>query len=309
MATKAIKKAEVKTAVKMESVIDTTKVTLKPIKKHGWLPDDHDGSLRYSKCFERLTVQATKGTGVLMTGLTEEDEKRLEKKMHMSPGTLSKYNKDYWTMFKIDVPSEGISLDTNNPEEEVKYLVLKAHQRVANSEMERFDTPFAEYVMTSVEQEAKMENKKSKLKRKAYKVFSNMSTTEMADVLKVMGKRAGDAASVDFIKEYSNKKEPFCLSVSFKAPHNPVSPDPQYDHVYKGKTFTKNPNFGQEGAKHLPKQSKLGRQYPRLVEHWNAENYDYAMSRYYQLIHGIDVAVGMILAESAKQGEAHNTVI
>jgi len=117
------------------------------------------------------------------------------------------------------------------------------------------------------------------------------------------------AASVDFIKEYSNKKEPFCLSVSFKAPHNPVSPDPQYDHIYKGKTFTKNPNFGQEGAKHLPKQSKLGRQYQRLGEHWNAENYDYAMSRYYQLIHGIDVAVGMILDELEKQGEADNTVI
>ncbi len=191
--------------VERESVIDTTKVTLKPIKKHGWLPDDHDGSLRYSKCFERLTVQATKGTGILNTGLTEADEKRLEKKMHMSPGTLSKYNRDYWTMFKIDVPSEGISLDTNSPEDEVKYLVLKAHQRVANSEMERFDTPFAEYVMTSVEQEAKMENKKSKLKRRAYKVFSNMSTTEMADVLKVMGKRAGDTASVDFIESQLDK--------------------------------------------------------------------------------------------------------
>ena len=191
--------------VERESVIDTTKVTLKPIKKHGWLPDDHDGSLRYSKCFERLTVQATKGTGILNTGLTEEDEKRLERKMHMSPGTLSKYNRDYWTMFKIDVPSEGISLDTNSPEDEVKYLVLKAHQRVANSEMERFDTPFAEYVMTSVEQEAKMENKKSKLKRRAYKVFSNMSTTEMADVLKVMGKRAGDTASVDFIESQLDK--------------------------------------------------------------------------------------------------------
>jgi len=191
--------------VERESVIDTTKVTLKPIKKHGWLPDDHDGSLRYSKCFERLTVQAAKGTGILNTGLTEADEKRLEKKMHMSPGTLSKYNRDYWTMFKIDVPSEGISLDTNSPEDEVKYLVLKAHQRVANSEMERFDTPFAEYVMTSVEQEAKMENKKSKLKRRAYKVFSNMSTTEMADVLKVMGKRAGDTASVDFIESQLDK--------------------------------------------------------------------------------------------------------
>ena len=190
--------------VKRESV-RKDKVTLKPIKKHGWLPDDHDGSLRYSKCFERLTVQATKGSGVLNTGLTEEDEVRLENKMNMSPGTLSRYNIDYWTMFKVDVSKEGTILDLAFPEDELKYMVLKAHQRVANSEMERFDSPFAEYVMTSEEQEAKVVNKKSKLKRKAYKVFSNMSTTEMKDVLKVMGKRAGDDASVDFVESQLDK--------------------------------------------------------------------------------------------------------
>jgi len=108
------KVAKQKAEVKKESVVINTrpdKVTLKPIKKNGWLPDDHDGSIRYSKCFERLTVQATRGSGVLKTGLTEEDEKRLEKIMHMSPGTLSKYNKDYWTMFKVDVPKEGLILD------------------------------------------------------------------------------------------------------------------------------------------------------------------------------------------------------
>ena len=205
----AKKAAEKQSAPVVEErvIIDSSpdKVTLKPIKKNGWLPDDHDGSIRYSKCFERLTVQAMKGTGVLNTGLTEEDERRLEGKMNMSPGTLSRYNKDYWTMFRIDVPKEGTVLDLSFPEDELKYLVLKAHQRVANSEMERFDSPFAEYVMTSQEQEAKVENKKSKLKRKAYKVFSNMSTTEMKDVLKVMGKRAGADASVDFVESQLDK--------------------------------------------------------------------------------------------------------
>ena len=197
-----------KAEMKKESVIiDTTpdKVTLKPIKKNGWLPDDHDGSIRYSKCFERLTVQATRGSGVLKTGLTEKDEQRLEKIMHMASGTLSKYNKDYWTMFRVDVPKDGLILDLSLPEDELKYLVLQAHQRVANSEMERFDSPFAEYIMTSEEQEAKVVNKKSKLKRKAYKVFSAMSTTEMKDVLKVMGKRAGDDSSVDFIESQLDK--------------------------------------------------------------------------------------------------------
>jgi len=203
-----VAKAKAKAEVKTESVVINTtpdKVTLKPIKKNGWLPDDHDGSIRYSKCFERLTVQAARGTGVLNTGLTEEDERRLENKMNMSPGTLSRYNSDYWTMFKIDVPKEGAILDLSFPEDELKFLVLKAHQRVANSEMERFDSPFAEYIMTSDEQEAKVENKKSKLKRKAYKVFSNMNTTEMKDVLKVMGKRVGDDASVDFVESQLDK--------------------------------------------------------------------------------------------------------
>jgi len=207
-ATKATKE-EVSTSTTMvkenESVFKNDRVTLKPIKKNGWLPEDHDGSIRYSKCFERLTVQSQRGTGVLNTGLTDEDERRLEKKMNMSQGTLSRYNKDYWNKFYIDVPKEGKELDLANPKDELTYFVLKAHQRIANSEMERFDSPFAEYVMTSVEQEAKVENKKSKLKRKAYKVFSNMNTTEMRDVLKVIGKRAGDDASVDFIESQLDK--------------------------------------------------------------------------------------------------------
>jgi hypothetical protein len=59
--------------------------------------------------------------------------------------------------------------------------------------------------MTSDEQEAKIENKKSKLKRKAYKVFSAMNTAEMKDVLKVMGKRAGNDASVDFVESQLDK--------------------------------------------------------------------------------------------------------
>lgn len=198
-------KATTEMVTKKESVFKNDRVTLKPIKKNGWLPDDHDGSIRYSKCFERLTVQSQRGTGVLNTGLTEEDERRLERKMNMSTGTLSRYNKDYWNKFYIDVPKDGKELDLANPKDELTYFVLKAHQRVANSEMERFDSPFAEYVMTSVEQEAKVENKKSKLKRKAYKVFSNMNTTEMRDVLKVIGKRAGDDASVDFIESQLDK--------------------------------------------------------------------------------------------------------
>jgi arylsulfatase A-like enzyme len=141
-----------------------------------------------------------------------------------------------------------------------------------------------------------------------YQTVKNEFVKEYADKYPHVSKALG-AASADFIKESANREKPFCLSVSFKAPHNPVSPDKMYDGVYKGKTFTRHPNHGQKGGKHLPNQAKLGRQYQRLGKHWKEENYDEALAKYYQLIYAVDVAVGMILEEVEKQGITDNTII
>ncbi len=141
-----------------------------------------------------------------------------------------------------------------------------------------------------------------------YQTIKNEFMVEYAEEYPHVSEALG-AASIDFIKEYSNQKEPFCLSVSFKAPHSPVSPDRQYDAVYKNHKFTRPPNYGKVGAQHLPKQAKLGRQYQYLGDHWNEEKYDDAMAKYYQLIYGVDVAVGMIMEELEKQGIADNTII
>ncbi|MGQ1788085.1 sulfatase family protein [Saccharicrinis sp. GN24d3] len=113
----------------------------------------------------------------------------------------------------------------------------------------------------------------------------------------------------DVIKEAVKQDKPFCLSVSFKAPHRPVQPDPKFDDVYAGKTFTKPANFGREAGEHMSTQSKQGRQYVRFHEWKYSTDYDAVMAKYYQLIYGIDVAVGMIMEELEKQGIADNTVI
>ena len=101
----------------------------------------------------------------------------------------------------------------------------------------------------------------------------------------------------------------FCLSISFKAPHKPAAPDPRFDDVYAGKTFTKPKNFGREFAEHLSPQSKAGRQYPRFTQ-WNYDtDYDGEMAKYHQQVYGIDVAVGMFRDELKEQGVAENTVV
>ena len=117
------------------------------------------------------------------------------------------------------------------------------------------------------------------------------------------------AFSQDFIREAAKQDKPFCLSISFKAPHQPVQPDPQFDSVYAGKTFTKPANFGREKGAHLSEQSKQGRQYERFHDWGYATDYDKVMALYYQQVYAIDVALGMIRDELDAQGLTDNTVV
>jgi len=113
----------------------------------------------------------------------------------------------------------------------------------------------------------------------------------------------------DVIRQSVKQKKPFCLSISFKAPHKPATPDPRFDGIYAGKTFTRPANFGREFGKHFSLQSKQGRQYPRFIE-WKYDiDYDGEMAKYHQQVYAIDVALGMIREELQRQGVAGNTVV
>tara|TARA_B100000401_G_scaffold437343_1_gene382715 strand:- start:1137 stop:2642 length:1506 start_codon:yes stop_codon:yes gene_type:complete len=113
----------------------------------------------------------------------------------------------------------------------------------------------------------------------------------------------------DMAKDAKQGKAPFCLSISFKAPHRPVDPDPKFDHVYAGKKFPKPANYGRAAGKHFSKQSTMGRQYERFGSWDYDKNYDGVMAKYHQQIYAIDVAVGMIRDALNEHGVADNTVI
>lgn len=117
------------------------------------------------------------------------------------------------------------------------------------------------------------------------------------------------AFAADFIHKHAKDTKPFCLSISFKAPHRPVSPDPRFDGIYQGITFEKPPNFGREYGKHFAPQSRQGRQFERFQSWGYATDYQAVMAKYYQQIYAIDVAVGMIRKAIQESGANNNTVI
>ena len=122
--------------------------------------------------------------------------------------------------------------------------------------------------------------------------------------------RAYGAWAGDFLDKAKASGKPFCMSIFFKAPHLPLQPDPFFDALYAGKTFSKPANFGTENGKHLSEQSKWGRQYRSFhTKYGYFTKYDEVKRDYYQLISGVDYAIGMIRDELEKRGLANNTVI
>ena len=113
----------------------------------------------------------------------------------------------------------------------------------------------------------------------------------------------------DFVQSSAKLGRPFCLSISFKAPHRPATPDPQFDDVYAGKTFSRPSNYGRQFGKHFSRQSRQGRQYARFVDWKYDQEYGEVMATYHQQVYAIDVAVGMIRDALETAGVADNTVI
>jgi len=117
------------------------------------------------------------------------------------------------------------------------------------------------------------------------------------------------AFAEDFIKQSVTDQQPFCLSISFKAPHRPVTPDPKFNDVYKDTVFEKPANYGRDKGEHLAEQSRTGRQYPRFEEWGYSDNYNHAMKKYNQQIYAVDQAVGRIRKSLKDHGVEKETII
>lgn len=190
----------------LEKINIPSKVTLKLYRKNSWLPEDHDGSLRFTKTREDLTVQASRGTGILNTGLDSDIERELEKALSYKEGTLSKTNKEFWGKFRISVSKDGLTLfPKENPYDELIYRVCLAHQEIAESESTKDEKPFSRYILASEEDEIKEITKEFNAKLKAYEVFGKMSQDQKINFLITYGKNPGKSASIDFVNAQVGK--------------------------------------------------------------------------------------------------------
>ena len=213
----------------VDNSVDVKIVTCKPVSRKYWYGDQSNAGKVFEDAFNMYQVEMDSQTRQLKTGLTEEDERRLEKALHLAAGTLNKYNKDYWSALLIKVPKKGKQFFLDNPKDELEYKVLLKHSLFAPTGLAVNDMPEAQYYFTSDEQDAKVENTKIKTERDAVKEFGKLSASGMLDVLKYFalleGRRMGTltkASSLDIIeatlyKRVKENPEEFLKAVNNKS--------------------------------------------------------------------------------------------
>ena len=123
--------------------------------------------------------------------------------------------------------------------------------------------------------------------------------------------------AIEFLRTCS-KNQPFCLSVSFKAPHAQDGDprqfvyDPAYEDLYQNVTIPKPKTATDHHLKAMPGFLQADETIARTRWHLcfdTPEKYQKMVKGYYRLITGVDTAIGKIREELVRMGLSGNTII
>ena len=150
---------------------------------------------KYKDCQDYIGTYWTR-SGNKYTGLTDEDAKRLEEACGFQDGWLSPFS-DFWNTFSVKLGAKGLTLHTENPMDELQYLFLKGHKRIANGLSNV--KPSHNYILVNKDFEAEEQNKINKVKREAVMAFGKLSLQDMRKCLRIYGEKS-DTYSNEFIE-------------------------------------------------------------------------------------------------------------
>lgn len=168
-------------------------VMLRPLRHNDWA-----GVFKFKNCADYLGTYFTR-SGQIYTGLRQEDGVSEETVERLSKALDKALNpsSEFWNTFFIKVGNKDIYLDTSSPMDELKYLFLTNHKRVANGYGD--NKPTANYVLINKESDAKEANKYNQIKRKAIIEFGKLSADDQRKALRLYGHRS-DSISGELVE-------------------------------------------------------------------------------------------------------------
>ena len=161
-------------------------VTLKFARQNPWA-----GIAKYKNCYDYIGSYLTR-SGNYYTGLKPEEARELEAKLEYPEGTLAP-SSSFWKTFSVKLGQRDTILHTENAFDELSYMFLRKHKRVANGFANI--QPSHDYVLLNREAEAEELNRINKVKREAFAEFNKMSIEEMRKCLRIFGMKSDNISN------------------------------------------------------------------------------------------------------------------
>lgn len=178
-------------------------IVIKRVPKPGYF-----GITSYSKSTTSFGAEISKFG--YNTGLTPEEEKYYEDKLGLKPNELNSHS-DWWSdVFNVQhaikpFNTKSTTLVINSPLNEIKYKVLLACSKVANSELEK-GNPNAEFYIVDEEAKAKVESEIFDYEMECMELIINLSPEKKRQALRLFGKKGVDTLSESVVKSELHKE-------------------------------------------------------------------------------------------------------
>lgn len=192
------------------------RVTVRFVPQHGGPWGDDPKHALYGGMSEDATVglvvPVRSDTGTLVDVLGKEGRAFMEEALGLEPNALNPFAKrgNFWADYTVRLDKHGTTLDLSDPEDYIKYAVLKANDDVvAPSLKELEDRPKATYRFVLVEsgEDTAAENSRMDATMESYREFGRIESD--ADTMRVLvelldSRPYAEGTKADFLKARVN---------------------------------------------------------------------------------------------------------
>lgn len=179
----------------METEIGVKELVLKPVVKVKF-----SGVSSYSKTQTVFCGAELDLNGLYKTGLTKEQEKHYEGVLNLPAGTLGKKS-PFWGDLEIRINNDKPTrFALSGYMDEIKEAVIRAHSKIANSELHLAANPTALFYIDDAEEKAKLEAGKMDAELDALDQFTTLKIEDKRAALRLYGKKGIDNMSETMVK-------------------------------------------------------------------------------------------------------------
>ncbi len=155
--------------------------------------DKFSGVLGYPGTTQTFTPSVSSKNRVLNIGLTEKEQAEFEKLLGLKEGDMTpqlqpngKLISEFWRLYTLEIPPAGLDLDDTNVSERLAIKLLHVSTLATNKK--GAPSAKAKWEVYSDESEAIDLNVVRSYKKKAYKLWDEMSMSDMVEYLTSIGK-------------------------------------------------------------------------------------------------------------------------